>query len=165
MPEIPRLGFYMQLPNTFTDVEWYGRGPQENYIDRKESALVGLYHKKIEDFYHPYIRPQENGNRTENRMAHFYNKDKKGFIVKGNANFDFCVLPFAPDEFDFKGELKHTADLEKSESIHLHIDYGQMGLGGDDSWGAHTHDKYKLFYQKYDFSFFIQPDVKEAITK
>lgn len=157
LPELPRLGFYCQIPKTMNKVEWYGRGPQENYSDRKQSAFIGIYESTVSELYHPYIRPQENGNRTENRYVHFLNSYNKGFSIIGNSYFDFCALPYSPDQFDLDKRLKHTIDISPSDVIHLHIDYGQMGLGGDNSWGAHTHDEYKLFYHHYDFSFFINP--------
>lgn len=66
-PPLPRVGSVLRLPYEFSKLSWYGRGPHENYIDRKESALIGIYHKTVDELYYPYIKPQENGYRTELR--------------------------------------------------------------------------------------------------
>lgn len=159
LPELPRLGFSMSLQSSFSNIKWYGRGPHENYVDRKESAHLGIYKSTIAEQYHPYIRPQENGNKTETRWLAMTNEAGVGIKFNGQPTFDFCALNYAPENFELaaSGKLKHTTDVIPSDKIHLQIDYGQMGVGGDDSWGAHTHDKYKLFYKAYQFKFTISP--------
>ncbi len=159
LPELPRLGFRMEVPSKYNQLEWYGRGPHENYIDRKTSAFIGRHKSDVYKNYHPYIRPQENGNRTETRWLALTNA-QKGVCIEGLPTFDFSALAYSIEQFDFDGTLRHTPDVIADDKIHLHIDYGQMGVGGDNSWGAHTHDKYKFFYQKYEFKFLIKPNFK-----
>ncbi len=160
LPELPRFGLTMELPLQFENVKWYGRGPHENYSDRKTSAFVGIHNSTITEQYHPYIRPQENGNKTENRWLTLTNSEGIGLRIIGQPLFDFSAQEYTIDDFDL-GSLdkpfKHTCDLILKDFITLHIDFGQMGIGGDDSWGAHTHDEYKLFAKPYSIQFLIQP--------
>lgn len=160
LPELPRFGLVMQLPLQFENIKWYGRGPHENYSDRNTSAFVGIYNSTITEQYHPYIRPQENGNKTENRWLTLTNSEGVGMKIIGQPLFDFSAHKYTTDDFDL-GSLdkpfKHTYDLVPKDFITLHLDYGQMGIGGDDSWGAHTHDEFKLFARPYSVQFLIQP--------
>lgn len=160
LPELPRFGITMELPFQFQNVRWYGRGAHENYSDRKASAFIGVFNNTITEQYHPYIRPQENGNKTESRWLTLTNSDGIGLKIIGQPLFDFSAQKYTTDDFDL-GELekpfKHTYDLIPKDFITLHVDFGQMGVGGDDSWGAHTHDEFKLFPKPYSLSFLIQP--------
>jgi len=158
--ELPRFGLTMQLPKEFDNLKWYGRGPHENYWDRKTSAFLGIYNSTVEEQYHPYIRPQENGNKTDTRWLELTNDKGEGWLIQGMTQFDFSSLFYTTDDFDLgnvEQPLKHTIDLKKKDFITLNIDYRQMGVGGDDSWGGHTHDEYKLFLKKYEFQFLIKP--------
>jgi beta-galactosidase len=160
LPELPRFGVTMELPLQFKNVKWYGRGPHENYSDRKMSSFVGIYNNTITEQYHPYIRPQENGNKTENRWLTLTNSEGIGLSIIGQPLFDFSAQKYTTDDFDlgnFEKPFKHTYDLIPKDFITLHVDFGQMGIGGDDSWGAHTHDEFKLFAKKYSLQFLIQP--------
>ena len=160
LPELPRFGVTMELPIQFENVKWYGRGPHENYSDRKTSAFIGIYNNTITEQYHPYIRPQENGNKTENRWLTLTNSEGVGLKIIGQPLFDFSAQKFTTDDFDlggFEKPFKHTYDLIPKDFITLHVDFGQMGVGGDDSWGAHTHDEFKLFAKPYSIQFLIQP--------
>lgn len=158
--ELPRFGVTMELPLQFKNVKWYGRGPHENYSDRKMSSFVGIYNNTITEQYHPYIRPQENGNKTENRWLMLTNSEGIGLRIIGQPLFDFSAQKYTTDDFDlgnFEKPFKHTYDLIPKDFITLHVDFGQMGIGGDDSWGAHTHDEFKLFAKKYSLQFLVQP--------
>lgn len=159
LPELPRVGLTFELPKEFQQMQWYGRGLHENYSDRKTSAFFNIYNSTIAEQYHPYIRPQENGNKTETRWLTLTNADGNGVRIIGQPQFDFSAQQYTSEDFDFGMEqpFKHTFDLEPRDFITLNIDYGQMGVGGDDSWGAHTHDKYKLFPKAYAFQFLIEP--------
>ncbi len=160
LPELPRFGLTMELPLQFENVKWYGRGPHENYSDRNDSAFVGVYNSTITEQYHPYIRPQENGNKTENRWLTLTNSAGVGLKIIGQPLFDFSAQKFTTDDFDlggFEKPFKHTCDLVPKDFITLHVDFGQMGVGGDDSWGAQTHDEYKLFPKPYSLRFVLQP--------
>jgi len=92
------------------------------------------------------------------------NDNGEGWLIQGIPQFDFSALFHTVEDFDLgkpERPLKHTIDLEEKDFINLNLDYRQMGIGGDDSWGAHTHDKYKLFFKKYEFQFMIKPIVQE----
>lgn len=172
IPEIPRMGMQMQLPEEFSNLKWLGRGPHENYVDRKTSADVGLYESTIADQYVPYIRPQENGYKTDTRWLTLTDDNGTGLLIIGNPLICFAALNNTHDDFESPGKLSqyrkdaksantHTIDVKSRELVNLNIDLGQMGVGGDDSWGAKIHPQYRLLGKKYEYSFRIRPIVKE----
>jgi len=171
-PELPRMGMQMQLPVEFSNLKWFGRGPHENYTDRKTSAEVGLYESTVADQYVPYIRPQENGYKTDTRWLTLTNDNGSGILVSGNPLICFAALNNVHDDFESPGKLSqfrpdaktantHTIDVKPRELVNLNIDLGQMGVGGDDSWGAVIHPQYRLMERKYEYSFRIRPVVRE----
>jgi beta-galactosidase len=172
VPEIPRMGMQMQLPEEFSNLKWYGRGPHENYADRKTSADVGLYESTVADQYVPYIRPSENGYKTDTRWLTLTDDNGTGILVSGDPLFCFAALNYIHDDFESPGKLSqyrkdaksantHTDDVNPRELVNLNVDLGQMGVGGDDSWGARIHPQYRLMNRKYEYSFRIRPIVKE----
>jgi beta-galactosidase len=172
VPEIPRMGMQMQLPAEFTNLKWLGRGPQENYTDRKTAADVGLYESTVADQYTPYIRPQENGYKTDTRWLALTNDNGTGILVSGDPLICFAALNNTHDDFESPGKLSqyrkdaktantHTVDVKPRDLVNLNIDLGQMGVGGDNSWGALIHPQYRLLDRKYEYSFRIRPVVKE----
>ncbi len=172
IPEIPRMGMQLQLPEEFMNLRWLGRGPQENYIDRKTAADVGIYESTVDDQYVPYIRPQENGYKTDTRWLTLTDENGIGILVSGNPPICFAALKNIHDDFESPGKLSqyrkdarsantHTIDIKPRELINLNVDLGQMGVGGDDSWGAIIHPQYRLLDKKYEYSFRIRPVVNE----
>jgi beta-galactosidase len=172
VPEIPRMGMQMQLPEEYLNLKWYGRGPHENYADRWTSAEVGLYESSVADQYVPYIRPQENGYRTGTRWITLTDDNGNGILVSGIPLFCFAALNNLHDDFESPGKLSdyrkdaktantHTINVKPRELISLNIDLGQMGVGGDDSWGAPVHKEYRLLEDKYEYSFRIRPITKD----
>ena len=172
LPEIPRMGMQMQLPVEFANLRWFGRGPHENYTDRKRSADVGLYESTVADQYVPYIRPQENGYKTDTRWLALTDDNGTGIMVSGDPIFCFAALNYVHDDFESPGKLSvyrkdaktantHTIDVKPRELVNLNIDLGQMGVGGDDSWGAPIHPEYRLLNSSYEYSFRLRPIVKE----
>ncbi len=160
--EMPRYGVNMKLNKEFQHVKWFGRGPFENYWDRSTASLVGLYESSVEDLYFPYVRPQENGLRTDVRWAAFTNEDGDGLLISGDPTFSFSALPYTVDELDYTvSQNRHTVDLEKSDFIDVNIDYRQMGVGGDDSWGAKPLAKYRLYSMAQTFTFKLRPLTKK----
>ena len=158
LPGLPRFGLNMRIPANFDQVTWYGRGPWENYADRKSSAFVGLYSASVDDLYTPYIRPQENGYRTDVRWVKFTDNEKRGLLIKGAPQLCFSALPYTYEDLvTYSWGGKHTADLKRRNFIDLNIDYKQMGVGGDDSWGAQPYPQYRLPARNYFFSFSIKP--------
>ncbi len=157
LPELPRFGVSMILFDEYKNVEWYGRGPHENYWDRKASAFIGKYSMPVEDLGFAYIRPQENGYRTDTRWLSLLDGNRKGLLIKGEPTFNFSALHNLTSDFDAGMEKKqrHYTDIEPRDLIQLNIDYQQMGVAGDDSWGARPWDQYTLKAQDYSYSFEI----------
>jgi beta-galactosidase len=178
LPVIPRVGMNMELSESLNQVAWYGRGPHENYSDRKLSAHVGLYESSVADLYVPYMRPQENGYRTDVRHLVFkagesglrINADEViGFSAHHNRMEDFIppakiaiTSEDGPSARDNKKRVNiHVNDIEPRDLVSLNIDFGQMGVGGDDSWGKRTLQKYSLNELSYTYGFSIEPWFKK----
>lgn len=157
-PEIPRFGMTMVIPEGLNQLEYFGRGPHENYIDRNHSAYVGRYQSSVDEQYVPYISNGENGNKTETRWLTLTGSDGKGLKIKGAPLFDFSALHYPQEQLDReKRDGAHTYDLEKMPQVFLQVDWKQMGVGGDDSWGARTHAKYTIRAEPLEYSFVISP--------
>ncbi len=142
LPEIPRIGLSARIPNALDQVCWFGRGPHESYWDRKHGAPVGLWIKHVKDLTFPFVRPQENGNRTDVRWLVL--ADGTGRVLGAKADggmFSFSVWPYTQD--DLEGAT-HDHTLPNRPFRTLNLDHAQMGLGGDDSWGARPHLEYTL---------------------
>ena len=154
-----RFGLQMNIDPQYSNLNWYGRGPWENYNDRKNAALINTYRANAAELWHPYIRPQETAHFTDVRRASFLNTANKGIeIQQWNAPFEFNSYPFADDDL-YAGDTKkqmHGLELQPRDFINLHIDKMQMGVGGITSWGALPLEKYRMPYQDYEFSFLIQ---------
>ncbi len=174
LPNIPRLGMYMTLTKDFTDVSWYGKGPTESYWDRKTGLKTGIYHSDTHKAFERYPRPQETGNKTDVRWI---SVSSHNIILKASGKNTFLnssVWPFAMKEIDFDsadaGESasglvpvtkKHGADIKIGETIQWNIDYLQMGVGGDTSWGRLVHPEYTIPANKtYNYAFSIRPSIK-----
>ena len=158
LPEMPRFGNRFKLPGNLAQVTWYGRGPHENYWDRKSSAFVGLYEKSVDELYYPYISPQENGNRCDTRWIALFNAEGIGLMVTGMPHFSWSALPYTMEDLsqESRGTL-HTYELQKQNFISLNIDFMQMGVGGDNSWGAKPHKQYSIPAKKYSYEYRISP--------
>jgi beta-galactosidase len=159
LPELPRFGMRLTMPSGFDNMKWFGRGPFENYWDRNTAAFVGLFQAKVADQFVPYVRPQENGNKTDVRWVTFTNDNGKGLKFSGTQPLSVGALPYAMEEMD-PGDKKlgvHPADLEPNNRVNVNIDYLQMGVGGDTSWGALPYNRYRLFSKEYAYSFRISP--------
>ncbi|MBN1831255.1 MAG: DUF4981 domain-containing protein [Deltaproteobacteria bacterium] len=151
---IPRIGTEWLLKMEFAHVIWYGRGPHENYIDRKDGARFGLYEKPVKALYFPYVKPQENGNRSDVYWLIIRNSESLGLLVKGDPTFEFSATHYSLKKLT---QAKHTTDIENAPYTTLNIDFKQAGLGGDDSWQPRTHPEYQLRSGKYRFSYTIKP--------
>jgi len=148
IPLIPRIGMKMQIPAEFTQLEYFGRGPWENYCDRNSSAFVGRYKSSVAEQYVPYIRPQENGHRTDVRWMALIRDDGSGLLVVADSLIEFNVLNNPIEDFDAGPDkdknLLHSNDIKPKSLVELHIDYRQMGVAGDDGWGAMPHEPYLI---------------------
>ncbi|MCF7567062.1 DUF4981 domain-containing protein [Sabulilitoribacter arenilitoris] len=159
LSEIPRIGMTGIFKGSLDKVEWYGRGPEENYWDRKTASFIGKYKEDIEKMNTKYIRPQENGNRSDVRWFLLENDKGKGLRFESNSVFNFSVFPFLYSELSHynKDTNKHGSEIKSSGITSLNIDYHQMGVGGDNTWGAKTHEKYTIRPGIYNYSFSILP--------
>ncbi len=153
-PNIPRIGFAFNINNDLRNISWYGRGPHENYIDRKTSATVGTYKLALEEWITPYVRPQENGNRTDIRYISFNDKQGRAltFTSKGNNYLSAGAWPYTTETLK---KTTHNYQLVNSNAITVNIDCAQMGVGGDNSWGMPVHEQYQLKPGKWQFAFEI----------
>ena len=152
---LPRIGLTMQIPSAYDQVTWLGRGPHENYADRKASAFFGKYTLAAADFFFPYVEPQETGNRMDVFWVSFTDKAGHGIKVTGDPKINFNVLPYAIDELAVR---KHPWELSPCGNWIVNLDYGQMGLAGEDSWGARPWPEYQLPPgQAYTYGFVLSP--------
>jgi beta-galactosidase len=160
IPMLPRLGMQMQLPKAFNQIEWFGRGPQESMNDRKTGYPVGHYKSSVAEQYHPYVRPQETGNKTDLRWMALTNEQFLGLMVISESELAGSALPFDYKELYHSGKgntQKHGAEIKAGEVISWQIDYKQMGVGGDNSWGAPVHSEYSIPAQDYSYEFILRP--------
>lgn len=174
LPVMPRIGMNVELIRSLQQVEWFGRGPHENYSDRKESANVGRYTNTVADHYVPYMRPQENGYKTDVRWLSLSDAESGLLIVAGdlisfgvshNRLIDFVPpVKIAITSEDGPGARTndervnvHVNDVKPRDLVSLDIDLGQMGVGGDDSWGKRTLQQYSLNESSYQYSFTLIP--------
>ena len=161
LPEIPRLGMELRLKREYERVNWLGRGPWENYCDRRSSAFVGRYRATVRELFHPYVRPQESGNRTDIRWLALTDADRQGLWVGGLPAFEFSALLYRIEDLDPGQEktLTHAAELAERPDIQLVIAHKQMGVGGDNSWGARPLPQYEIPAREYRFRFRLSPFV------
>ena len=162
LSEIPRFGMKFSIIGDFNDISWFGRGPHESYWDRKSSAAIGNYSGTVWDQSFQYVRPQETGNKTDVYWMAISNGNY-GLISIGLPQFDGSVHHYPYSDLDYyPGIRRHgKIDLSQKDQVDWLIDYKQMGVGGDNSWGAKTHKKYTLYPKKYEFSFMLSPYMNE----
>lgn len=159
MPDLFKFGMTMQMSKEYDRVEYYGRGPVENYSDRNTSQFLGVYRSSVADQYFPYIRPQENGNKTDVRWWKVLNSDGKGLMFYSDAPLSMSSLNYTTDDLD-EGMNKHNVhagDLDPRPFTVVHIDKAQYGLACVNSWGATPLEQYKLHYGDYSYNFVIAP--------
>ncbi|SHG15579.1 beta-galactosidase [Salegentibacter echinorum] len=170
-PLLPRIGMFMILPQELKTFKWFGLGPHETYADRKLSGKTGIWSLPVEEAFHRYPRPQETGNRTDVRWMSL-NSNNLNLKISGIDNLlNGSTWPFDIDQLEYspgkKGgasasglvpvSSKHGADIEIKDFVRLNIDYKQMGVGGDTSWGRPVHEEYTIKPKSYSYSFIIEP--------
>lgn len=165
LPEIVRMGMNLIMPRRFDQMAWLGRGPHESYRDRKTGAFVGLYKGSVADQYWAYLRPQENGNKTDVRWMAITDGSGNGLFFEGLPLLEVSAHHNLQEDFESMertdgrqqdGDLvvnRHTTDVKPRDLTSVNVDYKQMGVGGDNSWGAWTHDEYRLTGKEYRYSF------------
>ena len=178
LPNIPRLGMYLSLPQSFTEVSWYGKGPEESYWDRKSGQKTGVYSGKVREQLHVYSRPQETGNKTDVRWMQLSSPEMH-LKMKTARLLNASVWPFSMTELDHDSNegaqsasglvpvtKKHGADIQFGQTIQWNIDLQQMGVGGDTSWGRLVHEEYTLpADQTYSYSFTISPQMRADLNR
>lgn len=158
-----RYGMQLRLPKQFSKVDYYGRGPVENYSDRNHSEFIIKETANVADQYYPYIRPQESGNHTDIRWFSVYDPTTQtGLTFYGDAPMECSALPYLVEDLD-DGPVKdhawghHSGDLTERDLTQVHVQKRQMGLGCVNSWGAWPRKEYQMPYQDMDFTFVIAP--------
>lgn len=173
LPELPRVGLNLELPRAFDHMTWYGRGPFENYWDRNHAAYVGLYESSVADQYVPYVRPQENGYKTDVRWVALTNDDDVGLLAVGLPLLSVSAHHNVLEDFESpeagymarqEAVNRHTIDVRPRDLVSLDLDYKQMGVGGNNSWGQETIEKYRLLEPAYEYRFRIRPFRGDADT-
>ena len=188
-PTLPRIGLRLRLPVSMHNVSYYGRGEGENYWDRKTGSLLGVYKSTAEQMYFPYIRPQENGHRTDVRWATFTDDSGKGLAVLADGSFEFNALRNSVEDFDSAESGRpvqtnyynnqdvdvtngrrqtHINDIKPRDYVEICIDKVMMGIGGDNSWGAPINPRYiidETVVNSYSFTIVpVDGNTEEAVN-
>jgi beta-galactosidase len=156
LPNIPKVGMQCGILRNYDWINWYGKGPLENYIDRRYSFAAGIYSLPVEEFMEPYVMPQENGNRTDVRWMFLADKQQNGLLVVADSLLSISAWPYTEENIN---QAKHTNELVDAGFITLNIDLKQMGVGGNDSWSevAAPLDKYQISSGNYRYCFYLLP--------
>ncbi|MHB9756846.1 glycoside hydrolase family 2 TIM barrel-domain containing protein [Streptomyces sp. BYX5S] len=168
LPYLPEVGTILRLPAALERLHYYGRGPEENHWDRHDGTDVGRWSSTVTEQWTPYIRPQENGNRTDVRWAALTDRRGRGLLVAGDPIAEHPFLELTASHLtpeDLSVGVRHDYQLDPRDEVVLRVNHRQMGVGGDDSWGAHTHAPYKLLADRdYAYTYWLRPltDVREA---
>lgn len=141
VPSLPRLGLEFQLDDAYDQTTWYGRGPHETYPDRKTSGRVAVHSLPVEAWPHPYVKPQDNANRTDVRWVEFADEAGQGLRIVADAPLNVSARPYTDSTL---AAADHTYDLRPAGATTVHLDAALHGLGGDDSWGLRTHPQYTV---------------------
>ena len=158
-PPLFRFGMQMQMPEDFEMIEYYGRGPIENYCDRNHSSDLGIYHQCVTEQPYPYIRPQETGTKTDIRWWKQLNVAGRGLQIVAGAPFSASALHYTIESLDdgWSKDQRHFPEVRKADLTNLCIDKIQMGLGCVNSWGGWPLSQYHVKYMDYEFSFVLTP--------
>ena len=157
LPSLPRVGMQCQIDKGLDEWTWYGRGPWENYRDRNTGSFIGIYSGKVGDLWHPYLKTQENSNRTGVRWASFVGSDGTGLRFESADEQALEVGAYPVLQEDLEKGIR-SVDLVERDSLTVHVANAQMGVGGEDSWGARTLEEYQLPADRdYHYAFRIIP--------
>jgi beta-galactosidase len=156
LPNIPKVGMQCGIDRSYEKISWYGRGPFENYVDKRYGSDVGIYSLPIDEFMESYVYPQENGNRTDVRWLFLSSQENKGLLVVADSLLSMSAWPYTEGNIN---SAKHTNELKDAGFITLNIDLIQMGVGGNDGWSevAAPLDKYQIPAKDYSYSFYLVP--------
>ena len=155
VPLLPRFGMKMAVPKKFSRVRWYGRGPQETYWDRKTGGEIAIYESTVDDWVFPYVRPQDTGNRTDVRWMTLADENGVGLRIEGASPLSMSAWPYTIEDVE---RAMHPDDLPRRDFNTVFVDLRLHGVGGDNSWGARTHDEYTIPGNKpYGYAFTLLP--------
>ena len=159
MPEMNRFGVQIPMREDFDLSRFYGRGPQENYSDRKSGAFLGLYQQKASQQAHAYVRPQETGTKSDIRMWQQVNPGGKGLMITSQSPFYGGATNYTVESLDNGDEKtqRHFNEVKPVDYVNLLIDSEQAGVGGIDSWGAHPLEQYRMKPGSRNLSFILTP--------
>ncbi|GAP07665.1 MAG TPA: glycoside hydrolase family 2 [Anaerolinea thermolimosa] len=154
LPYVPRVGLEMALPAGFERVLWFGRGPHENYVDRKLGAAVGLYQSSVDDMFTPYVFPSECGGREDVRWTALLDEEECGLMVIGQDCFHFDALHYTVKDLE---QARHPYELTRLPETLIHVDGWHMGVGGDDGWMSAVHEEFRIPPGRYRYAFRMRP--------
>lgn len=159
IPDLLRFGMELVLPYNLDQTEYFGRGPVENYADRKDCMPVGVYHTTADEMFYPYIRPQETGTHSDLRWWRQTDDKGHGLFVTSDSLFSASALHYAIKDLDegMEKHQRHSGQVHRSPYTHLYINGAMAGLGGTNSWGQWPLNKYRLHYQNRTFRFELRP--------
>jgi beta-galactosidase len=153
IPPLPRLGLITALSGDLRLVTWYGRGPHETHWDRKTGAKIGRHAMAVEDLHHPYVFPQLNGNRTDVRWVQLTDSRNNGIRFTADTVLQFTAHDYTDDDVEV---ALHDHEIVRRDFIELQLDHQQMGIGGDNSWGAEVHEQYWVKAKPYHYRLTIE---------
>ena len=173
LSEIPRFGMRLILPKEYDNMTWLGRGPHENYLDRKNSAIISRYEATVWEQFHPYVRPQETANKCDVRWVALTNDKGNGLLFIGENPLSVSAWNFTQEDIGyipFDIERKHGGSIEKKDFVWFNVDHLQMGVGGDTTWGAQVHPEYTISPEEISYSFTLSPiqpneDINNQVLK
>lgn len=159
VPDMFRFGMQMVMPESFEKISYYGRGPIENYIDRNHSTDLGIYNQTVTEQFYPYIRPQENGTKTDIRWWKLFNDEGKGLLFVASEPFSASALHYTIESLDdgTQKDQRHSNEVSPSDLTNFLIDKVQQGLACENSWGAIPRPEYRVPYANYEFTFIMAP--------
>jgi hypothetical protein len=160
LPFLPRIGLTMTLPGGYEHFAWYGRGPHENYCDRKLGAAVGVYQSTVSEQYTPYVYPSECGGKEDARWLALRDSAGNGLLVVGQDTLHFDALHYSIIDLTTAGHCEASGKglvTPAREEVILHLDARHMGVGGDDGWMSPVHKEFVIFPGLYRFAFKLKP--------
>ncbi len=157
LPEMPRMGMQFGIPIWYEYITWYGRGPIENYIDRNSGAIIAQHNRLVDDITLDYVRPQEFGNLTDVRWMALKDSKGNGLLIAGYSPLSMRATKLNIKDLDWSPNTRHTCEVQKNDFITVNVDLFQMGVGGDNSWGAPVHEQYRFPAKEYSYTFRLIP--------
>jgi beta-galactosidase len=154
LPFVPRVGLELLLPGELEQLTWYGRGPHENYVDRKKGAAVGLYHSTVTDQFTPYVYPSECGGKEDVRWLTLTDQVGGGLMVISLDKLHLSALHYTIQDL---AAARHPYELKRRDEVILHLDGWHMGVGGDDGWWSQVHEEFLVYPGEYRYALRLRP--------